>query len=471
MYIHVVYPNETLWGIAGHYGADLNQLLALNALEDPNHLVVGQTILVPDSRWEYVVQEGDQLWEIADQYGVAMEDLQQYNHMSDPSLLYVGQMLEMPYRPYTVQPGDTLWEIAHRWNASLEDIMQINHLSASSTLQVGQRLHIPAQRKPSTEINAYLTAMDASGRDEVLYLGRFFTYLSPFMYSFNEEGTLTHLGEEEVLEAAQMTETMPLLVLTNYRRGKFDSDLAASILRDPVRREKLINQLVEKAEEKGYRGINVDFEYIYPEDRENYNEFLRTLVDQFHPKNLIVTTALAPKESAEQKGLLYEAHDYKTQGDIVDFMIIMTYEWGWAGGRPRAIAPIDKVRDVLDYAITEIPSEKIVMGIPLYGRDWRIPWEEGTIARTISPREAVRLARTYGAAIQFDEKSQSPFFHYVDGEGQEHEVWFEDARSMQAKYDLIKEYGLRGGSYWVLGNPFPQNWPVLQNNFSIVKKQ
>src|SRR5690625_5686408 len=109
------------------------------------------------------------------------------------------------------------------------------------------------------------------------------------------------------------------------------------------------------------------------------------------------------------------------------------------------------------------------MGVPLYGRDWRIPLQQGTIARTVSPVEAVELAATYGAAIQYNETYQSPFFRYTDESGQQHEVWFEDARSMQAKYDVIKQYGLRGASYWVLGSPFPQNWPVLQSNFRIRK--
>ncbi|WP_343812758.1 glycosyl hydrolase family 18 protein, partial [Virgibacillus siamensis] len=204
------------------------------------------------------------------------------------------------------------------------------------------------------------------------------------------------------------------------------------------------------------------------EDRENYNNFLRRVVERLHPEYL-VSTALAPKESADQSGLLYEAHDYQTQGEIVDFIVSMTYEWGWAGGRPWAIAPVNEVRNVLDFAVSVVPRDKIMMGVPLYGRDWEIPWQEGTTARTISPQDAVQLAVQYGVPIEYNEEYQAPFFHYTDETGQRHEVWFEDARSMQAKYDLIKEYNLRGPSYWVLGNVFPQNWAVLQDNFSVRK--
>lgn len=469
MEIHVVASGETLWRIAQRYQADLNQIILLNQFEDPNRLVVGQSIVIPEPQREYVVQAGDNLWIIANMLGVSVQELAAANNITDPSLIFVGEMLEIPYFSHTIQAGETLWSIANRYGVGMEQIAQANQITNPSAIYVGQTLRIPAPMKPLTEINAYTTQMNEQGRAEVLALGRDFTYLSPFSYSIREDGSMTDMQENLVLDAARANDVAPLLVLTNFRNSKFDSDLVASVLRNPAVQETLITNLIATMKEKGYAGINVDFEYVYPEDRENYNNFLRRLVARLHPEGLLVSTALAPKESADQPGLLYEAHDYAAHGEIVDFVVIMTYEWGWAGGEPWAIAPINKVRDVLDFAVTVIPRDKIMMGIPLYGRDWKVPWQQGTIARTVSPQEAVELAARYGVAIQYNETYQSPFFRYVDADGQEHEVWFEDARSMQAKYDTMKEYGLRGGSYWVLGNPFPQNWAVLRKNFRISK--
>lgn len=469
MEIHVIRTNDTLWNIARQYGADIEQIILLNDLQDPNTLVVGQAIVIPDPLREYVVKPGDVLWQIAARYSVSVQDLSAYNQITNPSLIFPGQLLFMPYVLYPVQQGDNLWSIAQRYGVTIQEIAQMNQLTNVSFIYIGQLLRIPNRAKPSTEVNAYTTEIDEAGRLEVLQLGRYFTYLSPFMYSMREDGTITDLQDEGLIEAAQLNEVLPLLVLTNFRNSEFDSDLAASVLRNPEVQETLITNLLAEMKTKGYSGLNIDFEYIYPEDRENYNNFLRRVVQRLHPEGFSVSTAVAPKERADQEGLLYEAHDYRAHGEIVDFVVLMTYEWGWAGGRPWAIAPINKVRDVLDYAVTEIPPEKILMGVPLYGRDWRIPWEEGTFARTVSPKEAVDLAARYGVAIQYDEIYQSPFFQYTDENGQRHEVWFEDARSMQVKYDTVKQYGLRGISYWVLGNPFPQNWPVLQNNFFISK--
>ncbi|GGC78304.1 germination protein [Thalassobacillus devorans] len=469
MRIHVAASGDTLWAVARRYGTDMNQIILANQLDNPDVLVVGQALVIPEQGREYVVQPGDTLWAIAQRFGVPLQELAQVNQITNPALIFVGDMLVLPYFPYRVRQGDTLWQIARRFGTSMDRIVQVNQISNPAMLSVGQVLYIPREQRPVTEINAYITKTGEEGRSEVLALGRNFTYLSPFTYSIREDGTITEMREILVLEAARATGVAPLLVLTNFRDRSFDSDIAATILRSPELKETLITNIIETMEEKGYTGLNIDFEYVYPEDRENYNDFLRRTVARLRPAGYTVSTALAPKESADQAGLLYEAHDYAAHGEILDFVVIMTYEWGWAGGEPWAIAPINKVRDVLDYAVTEIPPAKIMMGIPLYGRDWKIPWQQGTFARTVSPKEAVQLAARYGVNIQYDEEYQSPFFRYVDASGQEHEVWFEDARSMQAKYETIKEYGLRGGSYWVLGSPFPQNWPVLRNNFTIEK--
>ena len=118
-----------------------------------------------------------------------------------------------------------------------------------------------------------------------------------------------------------------------------------------------------------------------------------------------------------------------------------------------------------------MPANKIMMGQNLYGYDWTLPFVEGgEYARAISPQRAIQIAREHNVVIQFDSTSQAPFFQYVDAEGKSHEVWFEDARSIQAKFDLMKRLNLRGISYWKLSFPFPQNWLLLQDNFNIVKR-
>jgi spore germination protein len=220
---------------------------------------------------------------------------------------------------------------------------------------------------------------------------------------------------------------------------------------------------------KNYAGLDVDFEYLYPENREDYNNFLRKLRRQLDPLGYSLTTAVAPKIAADQKGLLYEAHDYPVHGALTDHVILMTYEWGYTYGPPMAVAPITEVRKVLNYAVTAIPRQKIFMGIPNYGYNWTLPYVEGSRAATVSNTGAVDLARREGAAIQYDQKSQAPFFNYFDDNGKEHVVWFDDARSIEAKMRLLNQFNLGGASYWTIGRFFPQNWLVLSSLFDVRK--
>ena len=137
-----------------------------------------------------------------------------------------------------------------------------------------------------------------------------------------------------------------------------------------------------------------------------------------------------------------------------------------------AVAPIPQVRQVLDYAVTEIPPGKILLGIPNYGYDWPLPFRQGeTRARSLSNQEAVALAVRYGAEIQYDETAQSPFFYYTAEDGLSHMVWFEDGRSMEAKLLLVSEYGFLGAGYWNLMRPFAQGWTVLDGLYEVADPQ
>ena len=179
-------------------------------------------------------------------------------------------------------------------------------------------------------------------------------------------------------------------------------------------------------------------------------------------------TALAPKTYDGQPGLLYEAHDYRGIGEASNAVLLMTYEWGYSAGPPMAVSPIENVRRVLDYGVTAIEPSKIYMGMPNYGYDWPLPFVQGvTRAPSIGNVEAVEIAARYGATILYDEASQAPHFNYFNEGWTEHEVWFEDARSVRAKLALVPEYGLAGVGYWNLMRPFPQNWQVLNALYEI----
>ena len=297
------------------------------------------------------------------------------------------------------------------------------------------------------------------------------TFVSAFSYGITEDGHLISLEDAPIVQTAGRFGAKSLMVFTALTQdGSFNSDLAGRVFEDPKIQDRLIEEMLANIKEKGMYGVDFDFEFIYPQYKEAYAAFIEKTRVRFNAEGYVVLAALAPKTSGEQKGLLYEGHDYALVGEAANLVLLMTYEWGYTYGPPMAVAPINQVRRVLDYGVTQIEPARILMGIPNYGYDWTLPFVQGeSKARLIGNEEALWLADYYGAGIQFDELAQSPFFYYWDAEGRQHEVWFEDERSIRAKLSLVDEYGLAGVSYWNLMRPFRVNWEVLREMFYVVK--
>ena len=273
-------------------------------------------------------------------------------------------------------------------------------------------------------------------------------------------GNLIDLDDQRLLaQAARLGTKGAMHISTLTEQDTFDSALATNIIRNIPSQDTLISEIGQTMAEKGYSAIDIDFEYINAEDAEGYGALIRRLSTLGYP----VIAAAAPKISANQRGQLYEGHNYAILGNSADYLFVMTYEWGYTYGPPQAVAPLPNVRRVLEYTVTEIPPEKVLMGIPNYGYDWTLPFEKGvTKAKSIGNREAVDIAKKYGTEIQFDQTAMAPFFNYTDEAGRKHEVWFENASSIKAKFDILIEFGLAGVGYWNLMRVFPQLW-LVQN--------
>ncbi|WP_156289960.1 LysM peptidoglycan-binding domain-containing protein [Oceanobacillus salinisoli] len=427
MQIHVVQPGDSLFSIANTYSSSTNMIIEANELDAPENLVVGQALVIP----------------------------------------IVGQF-------YFVQPGDTLYTIASRFGISYQELAEINNFPIGNILPIGLRLYVPPPTKRPITSMGYVEPLGGTVSETLENAASktapYLTYLAHFSFRVNRDGTLTPPPLGNLRQIAEANDASLTLVVTNLEEGEFSSELGHIILTVQAVQNTLLDEIVNTATAGGYRDVHFDFEFIFPEDREAYNTFLRKAKDRLSQAGLIMSTALAPKTSAEQTGIVYEAHDYRTHGEIADFVVLMTYEWGYSYGPPMAVSPLDQVRRVVEYAVTEIPPEKIILGQNLYGYDWTLPFVEGgDPARAISPQQAIALARENNVAIQFDQTAQAPYFFYTDTEGNQHEVWFEDARSIQGKFDLIREFGLLGIAYWKLGLAFPQNWLLIDDQFDITK--
>ncbi|ASK61742.1 spore gernimation protein [Virgibacillus phasianinus] len=426
----------------------------------------------------HVVKQGDTIFNIANTYNTPMETIINANELEAPGSLVIGQSLVIPIygQFYFVQSGDSLTSIANRFNIPLQELARINNIPVNNQLPVGFRLYIPPQPEPPIVSNAYIEpygdTVSSTLETAARKISPLLTYLTPFSYTVNRDGSLEAPPLDDFKTIADNNNTALMLTVTNLENGAFSAELGHIILTVQAVQNKLLDNIVNIATTVGFTDVHFDFEFLPPDDREAYNSFLRKAKERLSQAGLLLSTALAPKTSASQTGAWYEAHDYAAHGEIVDFVVLMTYEWGYSGGPPLAVSPINKVREVVEFALSVMPSDKILLGQNLYGYDWTLPYVEGgEMAKALSPQQTIALARKQNVAIEYDQEAQAPHFNYYDAQGNEHEVWSEDARSIQAKFNLIKELNLLGISYWKLGLAFPQNWLLLQANFNITKKE
>ncbi len=392
---------------------------------------------------------------------------------------------------YVVQPGDSVDAIAASQNVSAQSIIYDNQLTYPYALAVGQALLL--SQPPGSadgEGNAENEGNTPGSPGSELYpayvggyaypfisrwvLNETLPYLSDlfiFSYGFTVEGELVppQLDDTFMIDAAKSYGVAPILTLTPFGPdGRFSNYLISQVVNSETAKRQLIDNLTAQIRERGFEGVDIDFEYILPEDKFPFADFVREVRTAVNALGYPVSVALAPKVSDTQSGLLYEGKDYALLGEAADYVLLMTYEWGYTYGPAMAVAPINKVRQVVEYALTKIPPEKIHLGIPNYGYDWTLPYVKGSSkATTIGNVEAVQIAIANGASIQFDEISQAPYFNYMQN-GLTHEVWFEDVRSLTAKFSLVKEYRLRGMSYWQIMQLFRANWLLLGDTFAIL---
>lgn len=413
----------------------------------------------------YVIKPGDSIYKISRLFNISSKEIIEANELREPDKLAQGSAIFIPekVRKHFVAPGQSLYSIAKTYNTTIKDIILANpQLTNPASIYPGMVINIPkSEKKVPLLVNGYsFPQINKLILDKTL---PYLDFLSIFSYEVKEDGTLNPINDDTLINAALSKNVKPVMVITNIKEGRgFSSELVSTILNSAALRKTLTDNVLKIMDQKKYTGLNIDFEYLYPKDREQYNLYLKEIKPILQSKGYKLFTAVAPKTSGDQKGLLYEAHDYEAHGRYCDYVIIMTYEWGYTYGPPKAVAPLNEVKKVLDYAVEVIPPQKILMGIPNYGYDWTLPYVKGTAAKVISNTEAVRLAYNEGAAIQYDIKSRTPFFNYNDDKGKQHVVWFEDVRSIKAKLDLAIQYNLAGISYWTIGRYFPQNYALLK---------
>jgi spore germination protein len=427
MIIHVVQPGDTIISIADTYGISAPVLIRDNGLEDQTDLVIGQTIVIAYPEIVHEVSEGDTFLSIAENYQVTFLDLLRNNpFLSEVDYIYPGERLVIKYNNQGI--------------------------------------------KIATNGFAYpFISLDIL-RKTLPYL----TYLSVFSYRVTIGGELLNIEDEEIIKLAKAFGVAPIMILSTISNAGIDSiDINTNIFNSQEIQQTIIDQTLKILKQKGYYGVNLYIQYINLENQDTVEQYINNIATQLEAEGFPVFVTLTPNTFINVEQPAYLSIDYTKIGESADRILLLSYEWGYSFGPPAAVTDFTLVRDMLDYAIKQIPAEKIMLGLPIIGYDWELPFVKGTSkANALTTEAAINLAIEVGAVILYDESAQAPYFTYSDtqlnGNEVEHIVWFKDARSIDSLVKLTLSYNFDGVAIWNIMQYFDQLWLVINSQYEIV---
>lgn len=285
----------------------------------------------------------------------------------------------------------------------------------------------------------------------------------PWAFSLDAKGNV--IGQMEAatlantLEFAGNRQLKTLALISNYDKTteSFNGALAHELLCSAANRRRAVESVYKTAVNWGINGVNIDFEHVYPSDREYFSQFLRELSSRLRPAGIMLTAAIPAKTHDDPSLSWSGAFDYKAIGQAADRIMLMAYDQHYAGGVPGPIASISWVDRVLQFAVSQIPREKLVLGVAGYGYSWKAAGKAGSVTY----QKAIELAAK-GSGVRWDATHKAPFASY-DGQ----EMWFENAASISHKLDLVNRYNIKGIALWRLGQEDPQMWQVVASKLSI----
>lgn len=288
-----------------------------------------------------------------------------------------------------------------------------------------------------------------------------FDVISVFWYRLDEDGAIAKYRDAKedpsLIQYAKANDVKILALIANLPEDDdWDAERVATAIGTPEARAAHIRAIVDLVVSKDFDGAYIDYEFLRNRQTEDFSTFIRELAAALHAEARILGVAV----HAQAPGGATRGQDLAAlqSADIISFM---TYDEHWETGDAGPVASLPWVRRVLEHAVSlGLDMRKVYMGIPLYGYDWPrqgLGWGD---AAGMEYEEVLARAQRYGATIEFDSAAVAPKFTYTNG-GVEHQVWFEDVRSFEAKYELAQEFGVGGILFWRQGREDMRVYEIL----------
>lgn len=305
---------------------------------------------------------------------------------------------------------------------------------------------------------------------EVIANTKGLTTISPTWFSVvDNAGNISSIASSTYVNYAHQSGIDVWALVDNFS----DNIDQLELLSHTSARENLVNQLISEALKSGIDGINVDFEQIPTEAGEHYIQFIRELSVKCRLNNLVLSV-----DNYVPMG--YNAHYHREeQGVVADYVIIMGYDEHYNGSfEAGSVASYDYVKSGIEETLKDVPAEKVVNAMPFYTRLWKevpkteeeLESQEGSEAglyemKVTSEALGMTAARnrvnSAGAEIVWDDKVKQNYAEWQGADGATYKVWLEDASSLEAKLQLMKEYNLAGTAAWKLGFETSDIWDLI----------
>jgi spore germination protein len=425
VYIHVVQPSETIDSIAALYGVTIASLIRSNGLVNPFSLVPGQTIVIANPSMVHSVAEGETLLSIAAAYNITPLQLLRNNpFLSDSDTLYAGETLIISY------------EVGREVTTNGFAYQYINLDTLRKTLP-------------------------------------FLTYLSIYNYVATAEGDISsYYDDSEIISLAKEYGTIPLMLLTTLTtQGTPNPQIASQILNSEEYQTTFFAAMIRILKEKGLYGVNIFYSYMTAANKESYDRFTEKLYGILKQEGYLLLITINPV--IENSGLYQEDIDYTYISQYSDSIAFLRLIWGTNKGPPIPVISINALQQFVAHVLTTIPNSELVLGLPVIGYSWELPYQEGeTEANSLTINAALTIASDAGATIQFDDVSQTPYYFYDEyrvTESLQHIVRFIDARTTNGIMNLIAGYGLIGIGIWNVMIFYDQLWLIINSQYQIIK--
>jgi len=487
--LYTVKPGDTLYLIAQRYGISPEQLKEANLMTS-DIIYVGQKLFIPVQY--YIVKPGDTLYTIANRFNTTVESIIKLNNLTSPMLM-IGQRLQIPLYTEVVVNVDSanvrmgpgyeypvMTKMAK--GARLPVFGVLNNWYKVGLFDGGEgwisrdivNTYVYGGEDPISTILGFYTLEEGptlpSSYDSFVNNADVLSEIGLFTYRISAEnpteiekfGDFTDEYIDDIVNIAHRQNISVLPVVHNLLYPGVNKMVSSKQNRDA-----LIQNIIELIEKYDFDGVNIDIEDVNLEDSENLSKFYTELGMELDKKGYILSASVPSRVSDEPFNPFSDPFDYGKIGEAVDEFVVMLYnEHGWPGSPPGPAVSIGWMERVLNYTMTKMPKEKIVAAVSVFGFDFNLTTGKNTY---VTYQMAMDLAQKYDKEVMFDEETKTPMFSYVDEEGNEHEVWFENEESIKAKIDLAWKLGIKGIALWRLGMEDPEMWNMLREDV-VVKK-